>query len=336
MACISSNAAIAQAVTSIQSGHAHTVIAGGAETMSDVPIRFSKKMRQRLIAATKAKKPADYIKIFFGGFSPKELVPEAPAIAEFSTGETMGHSSDRLAARFGVTRAEQDEYALNSHTKAAKAHAEGKLRPEIVPVDGIVTDNGVRGDTKLEKLGSLKPAFVRPHGTHTAGNSSFLTDGAAACLIMSEQRAKDMGYKPKAVLKDFLFVSQDPKDELLLGPAYAIARILHRHRLSLSDIDAFELHEAFAGQVLANLNALDNEKFCTTQAKVPAKVGAVDRAKLNNWGGALAIGHPFGATGTRLVTTLADRLQEENGRLGIVAACAAGGQGVCMLLERYD
>ena len=335
MACISSNLALANAASWIQTGHANAVVFGGVETMSDVPIRFSKNMRRRFLKLTRQRSAGAKIKTLLSGLRPWHLAPEAPAIAEFSTGETMGHSSDRLAARFGVSREEQDAYAAESHRKAAAAAAAGRLRPEITPVDGISEDNGIRADTTAEKLSQLRPAFVRPHGTHTAGNSSFLTDGASAALAMSEQRAKDTGFAPTASLKDWMFVSQDPNEELLLGPAYGIARMLNKHGIKLSDIDVVELHEAFAGQVLANLNALDSEAFCTEQAGVAGRVGRVDPDKLNQWGGALAIGHPFGATGARLVTTAANRLVAEDGNLAIIAACAAGGQGVCMLLERY-
>lgn len=319
----------------ITSGNADVVIAGGVETMSDVPIRFSKPMRAKLIAASKYKKPADFLK-FFKGFKLSMLAPEAPAIAEFSTNEVMGHSSDRLAATFGVSRESQDELALRSHMNAAKAHADGLLKDEITPVDGNAMDNGVRGDSTIEKLAKLKPAFVKPHGTHTAANSSYLTDGASAALIMSEEKALELGFTPKAVIKDTIFVSQDPTDELLLGPAYGMTKMMNKHGLSNKDIDVWELHEAFAGQVLANLAAVNSDKWTKESAKAANKVGEVPMEKLNTWGGSLSIGHPFGATGTRLMTTTANRLIHEDGKLGMIAACAAGGQGVTMLLERWE
>jgi len=187
----------------------------------------------------------------------------------------MGHSSDRLAARFGVSRQAQDEYAMASHHKAAKAHEEGLLRDEIVPAFGNTVDNGIKGDSNMEKLSSLRPAFVRPHGTHTAANSSFLTDGASASLIMSEDKAIADGHVPKALLKDWIFVAQDPKEELLLGPAYAVSRLMERHGLTAGDIDVWELHEAFAGQVLANLAAMDSDEFSRESIGVKKKVGEV-------------------------------------------------------------
>jgi len=271
--------------------------------------------------------------------SPKVWTPELPAVAEFSTSETMGHSADRLCAAFGITRKEQDDFASRSHTLAKKASDEGLLSDILsYKVPGQLTildrDNGIRPSTP-EAMARLKPAFIKPHGTITAANASYLTDGASACLIMSEEKALELGYKPKAYLRDFLYVSQDPKDQLLLGPAYATPRILEKNGLSLSDIDVFEYHEAFAGQILANLKALDSDSFAKSYMKRGAKLGAPPMDKFNLWGGSLSIGHPFGATGVRLVTTAANRLAKEDGQLALVAACAAGGQGHACLVERY-
>jgi len=251
----------------------------------------------------------------------------------------MGHSADRLAAAFKVTREEQDEYALRSHRCAQEAQQKGYFT-DIVPykvsgVDKTVDkDNGIRVSTK-EQLAKLKPAFVKPYGTVTAANSSFLTDGASACLVMSEAKAKELGFKPKAYIRDFTYVSQDPIDELLLGPAYGIPTILKKAGLQLNDIDTWEIHEAFAGQICANLKALDSDWFCKNHIGLSGKVGAPDLSKWNNWGGSLSIGHPFAATGVRLAMHTANRLVRENGQLGVIAACAAGGQGVAMILERH-
>jgi acetyl-CoA acyltransferase len=337
MACISANQAITTGAALINSGQLDTVVAGGAETMSDVPIRFSREMRKRLIAAQKFKGLPDALK-FLKGFKLSYLTPEAPAIAEFSTGEVMGHSSDRLAAKWNVSREEQDDFAFRSHTLAAKAHTEGLLRDEIFAVDGNTVDNGVRGDVSREKMATLKPAFVKPHGTHTAANASFLTDGGSACLIMAEDKALKSGFKPKSRMVDWIYVSQDPREELLLGPAYAIMRLLKRNGLGVNDVDVWELHEAFAGQVCANLHALDSDTFAAVNMGGGAgakKFGAVPMEKLNTWGGSLSIGHPFGATGTRLVTTASNRLIKEGGRYAVLAACAAGGQAHAMLVENY-
>lgn len=340
MACISSNQAITSGLDLIRSGQAKIILAGGTETMSDIPVRFKKKFRQKVLAARKYKSPLDFLG-FLKGLRPKDLLPELPAIAEFSTGETMGQSADRMAARFGVSRADQDEYAMRSHHLAAKATNEGLLNEELfaakVPpkFDLVEHDNGFREDTSMEKLSKLRPAFIKPHGTVTAGNSSFLTDGASASLIMEEQTALALGLKPKAYLRAYNFVSQDPGDELLLGPAYATPKVLDAMRLTLNDIDVFELHEAFAGQVLSVLNALDSESFAKNSLSRDSKVGRIPMDKLNTLGGSLSLGHPFGATGVRLVTTAANRLIREDGKYALVTACAAGGQGHAMILEKY-
>ena len=316
LACISANVAISHGAALIGTGQASAVVVGGTETMSDVPIRFSREMRKRMLAAQKGIRGIGDVIKFLRGFKLSYLIPEAPAIAEFSTGEVMGHSSDRLAAKWGVSRTEQDDFAFRSHTLAAAAIKAGNFHDEITPgpggevlgacvaadpsrrlcrsnacipvnghpipslAAGNVVDNGVRGDTPRSKYDTLKPAFIKvcerrllhgahdahsqsssslihtcthgyfpamqPHGTHTAANSSFLTDGASAALLMSEARAIADNVKPKAYLRDWIFVSQDPREELLLGPAYAIARLLARNGLTMRDISVVEMHEAFA------------------------------------------------------------------------------------------
>lgn len=337
MACISSNQAITSGIGLIHSGMCDTIIAGGIEFMSDVPIRLNRDLRKKLLTLNRAKSAGQRLNIL-KTLRLKHLNPELPAIAEFSTGETMGKSGDRLAAAFQVSRQEQDEYALRSHTLALKAQ-EGGLLKDIIPVkvpggDYVEKDNGIKASS-LEKMAKLKPAFIKPHGTVTAANASFLTDGASACLIMTEEKALAMGYKPKAYLREFMYASQDPKDQLLLGPTYSTAKLLDKTGLKLSDIDVIELHEAFAGQVLANLKAMDSNYFATEQMGRKDKVGAIDMDKMNLWGGSLSLGHPFGATGVRLVTTAANRLIKEDKQLGLVTACAAGGLGHAMLVERY-
>ncbi len=341
LACISSNQAIASGVDLIRSGQSKIILAGGTETMSDIPVRFKKKFRQKVLEARKYKSPLDFLK-FLKGLRPKDLLPELPAIAEFSTGETMGKSADRMSARFGISRNDQDEFAMRSHHMAAKATAEGLLDQELFPVkvppkfNVTEKDNGFRADTSMEKLAKLRPAFIKPHGTITAGNSSFLTDGASACFVMEEQTALSLGLKPKAYLREYNFVSQDPKDELLLGPAYATPKVLDQMNLSLSDIDVFEIHEAFAGQVLSVLAALDSDEFAKKSLNRDSKVGAIPMEKINTMGGSLSLGHPFGATGARLVTTAANRLHREDGKYALVTACAAGGQGHAIILEKYE
>lgn len=337
-ACISSNQAMSACYGLIASGQADICVAGGTESMSDVPIRFSRNLRKRMLASRKVKSPLGMLGLL-AGVKLKDFAPEAPGVAEFSTNEVMGHSADRLCSYFGVSRKEQDDFALRSHKLADAAFTAGHLK-DIAPVRPIgkshyvSRDNGVRVSTP-EKLAALSPAFIKPHGTVTAANSSFLTDGASAVLLMSEAKAKQLGYKPLAYLREHVFVSQDPREQLLLGPAYAVPKALARAGLTMADMDVFEFHEAFAGQILSNLKALDSDAFAKTFMQRTAKVGAVPMDKFNLWGGSLSLGHPFGATGCRLVTTAANRLIAENGTFAIVAACAAGGQGHAMIVERY-
>ncbi len=340
LACISANLAISQAADQIRLGEAEVVVAGGTETMSDVPIRVSRRLRKKLLESQKYKSPLEFFKLL-KGFKFSDLKPELPAIAEFSTNETMGQSCDKLAAMFNVSREAQDDYAVKSHQKAAKAWESGTFDSEVITLPNsrgegsIKQDNGIRGDSSHEKLAKLRPVFIKPNGTITAANASFLTDGAACTLLASEKKAKELGYQPKAYIRDYIFVSQDPKRELLLGPAYALPKILERNNLKPDDIDVYEIHEAFAGQMLANLEALKQKDFLKDKAKVDIEPFEIPEEKLNRHGGSLSIGHPFGATGSRLVNTAANRLHSENGRFAIITACAAGGQGNAMLLEIY-
>jgi acetyl-CoA acyltransferase len=292
-------------------------------------------MRQRLLKLNKVMKKglADKLNVF-KGFSLSELAPEAPAIANYTTGEVMGHSSDRLAAKFGVSRRDQDEFCVRSHLNAAKAHKDGLYVDEIFPVNGSSIENGIKADTTVESVGKLSPAFIKPHGTHTAANSSFLTDGASSALIMSEEKALALGFKPKAYIRAWNYVGVDPFDELLLGPTFATQKVLKQMKLELKDIGVIEFHEAFAGQVLANITALGSEKFAQERGFGKA-VGNMDFSKMNTLGGSLSLGHPFGATGARLVTTAANRLQRENQRFALLTACADGGLAHACILERY-
>lgn len=340
LACISANVAMTDAMGMIATGYIDTAIVGGVELLSDVPIRYNRKARKAMLTLQKAKTIPDKLKI--GSEIVRNLLaPELPAVAEFSSGETMGHSGDRLAAAFNVSRREQDEFAIRSHTLAQQASDAGKLK-DIIPVflEGkkpttVAKDNGIRVST-MEQMAKLKPAFVKnAGGTVTAGNASYLTDGASAALIMSEEFALANGYKPKAYLRDFQYVAQDPKDQLLLSPAYVIPKLLDKSGLTLKDVAVFEIHEAFAGQVLANLNALDSDYFCKTHMGRSGKYGRLPMEKLNLWGGSLSLGHPFGATGVRLAAHCAGRLKDEKGQYAVIAACAAGGHGVGMLIEAY-
>ena len=317
-------------------GHADVVIAGGCETFSDVPIRLSRVLRQKALTANKAMKKGGTmgaIQHMLKGLKMKDISLETPAIANYTTGEVMGVSSDRLSAKFGISREEQDEFTVRSHTLAAKAHASGWYKGEITPYKGSIEENGIKADSNIESVSKLKPAFVKPHGTHTAANSSFLTDGAAATLLMSEEKALELGYKPLAYLRDWSFKACDPFEELLLGPTVCSQEILSKNKMNMEDIGVFEIHEAFAGQILSNLTAMDSQKYADDNFG-GKKVGKVDIDKMNIYGGSLAIGHPFGATGSRLVTTASRRLQDEGQRFALLAACADGGMGHACLLER--
>jgi acetyl-CoA acetyltransferase family protein len=339
-ACISANQAISRAADLIRLGHADVVIAGGTECTSDTPIGFKKHMRKKLFNAQKLRTTGDFIK-FALTLRPSDFAPERPAVAEFLTNRLMGEDCEMLASKFSVSREAQDEFALRSHTLAQKAVDNGTLAKEIVPVElapkfePIDKDNGIRV-APLDKLAKLKPAFVKPHGTITAANASFLTDGAAAVLIMTEEKAKELGLKPKAYITDYVFTGQDIREELLLGPAYAISKILGRNNMTLDQMDVIEFHEAFAGQILANIAALASDDFAKKNLGRDKAVGQMNMDKMNLWGGSLSIGHPFGATGARIMTTTANRLIAENGRYGLLAACAAGAHGHATILERYD
>ncbi|HVO65360.1 MAG TPA: acetyl-CoA C-acyltransferase [Syntrophales bacterium] len=340
LACVSSNVAITTGADLIRTNQADVVIAGGTESMSDIPICYRKPFRQKLMEAQKYKGIKDYLE-FPRGLGLKDLLPETPAIAEFSTGRSMGEDCDRLAARLQVSREEQDHYAVRSHLAAARATSEGILSGEIetvlIPPDfqPLDKDNGFRGDTSFEKMSALKPAFVKKYGTVTAGNSSFLTDGAAAVLIMAEEVALSLGYTPKAAIHAYAYTAQDPYEELLLGPAYATPKVLEIAGLKLSDMDVFEFHEAFAGQILANLKCLASDQFAREKLGWSERVGEIPMEKFNTLGGSLSLGHPFGATGARLVTTAANRLIRENGTFALIASCAAGATGNAIILERW-
>ncbi len=340
-ACISANRAIADGCLEIMTGQADIVIAGGIDHTSDTPIQFPRKMRKKLFKAQRIKTMMDNLKFVFS-LRPSDFAPERPQVAEYTTDRVMGQDCDIMAASFGISRTAQDEFAVRSHQLAAKAYEEGHLPEEMVEVTlppkftPINRDNGVRGNSTIEKVARLRPAFDKKFGTLTAANSSFLTDGASATLLMSEEKAKELGLTPKAEVVDFAFTGQSLEDELLLGPAYAVSKVLKKAGMELSDMDVIEFHEAFAGQILTNLKALASDEFAKENLGRDKAVGEVDMSKFNLWGGSLSIGHPFGATGGRIMTTAANRLQKEGGKYGILAACAAGAHGHAMILKRYE
>ncbi len=340
-ACISANRAICNTVDALAANTIQVAIAGGVESLSDAPIRISHELKKIMMQAQKAKAPGDYLKLL-RAFKLRHLKPEAPAIAEFSTGVTMGQDADRLAARFGVTRKEQDAFALRSHQLAAKAWEDGVFTHEVTPVlvpeefTPLERDNTIYADTSMEKLAKLKPVFVKPHGTITAGNASPITDGASATMLSTLEWAKAEGYRPQVAIAGYAWSAQDPDGELLLGPAFTIPTLLNEAGLSLNDISVFELHEAFAGQVLANLRALNDKRFCTQRLGLKDAFGEIPMDLLNTQGGSLSLGHPFGATGGRLLIAAARRLVESGGEFALISACAAGAQGNSILLKRID
>jgi acetyl-CoA acyltransferase len=338
-ACASANQAITDGADQIALGHADVVIAGGAESLSNVPILHSRGMADALVAASRAKSLGGRIGAL-ARVRPKDLVPVTPAIAEPTTGETMGQSAEKMAKINDIPREEQDQFALRSHRLAAAGTADGRLTSEIVPVvvppkfDQVLTvDNGVREDTSYEKLSALKPVFDKRYGSVTAGNSSPLTDGGACVLLMSEVKAKSLGYEPLGYIRSYAYAALDPGEQLLMGPVLAAPVALARAGLTLADMDLVEMHEAFAAQVLSNLKGFESRAWAE-RAGFDRPVGEVDRAILNVMGGSIAIGHPFGATGARITTTLLNELNRRDGRYGLMTVCAAGGLGFAMVLER--
>jgi acetyl-CoA acyltransferase len=337
-ACASANQAIASAAEIIQSGFATIAVAGGAESLSNVPILASKPLARALVAASRAKSWSKRLGAF-GGLKVKDLLPVTPAIAERSTGLTMGESAEKMAKANGISRDEQDRFALRSHRLAAAATDDGRLTAEIARYYrgpdyrlSLGEDDGIRRDGDLAALAALRPVFDRRYGTLTAGNSSPLTDGAALVLLMREDRARTEGYRPLGFIRSYAFAAVDPFDQLLLGPAYSTPLALDRAGLELSDMTLIDLHEAFAAQVLSVIRAFESESFARERLN-RARLGTVDQDRLNVMGGSIAIGHPFGATGARITLSLLNELNRRGGGFGLIGVCAAGGLGCTMVVE---
>jgi acetyl-CoA acyltransferase len=338
-ACATSIQAMTDAALTIAAGTSDVAIAGGTESMSDPPIFTSRAMAHALAAASRARNLREKVRPF-QKLKPKDLIPVPPAIAEYSTGLTMGDSAEKMAKENGITRREQDEIALASHQNAARAWKEGKFAAEVMHVSvppkfDVVADkdNIVREDTSIEKLSELKPAFDRRYGSVTAGNASPLTDGAAALLLMSEERAKALKMTPLGFLRSFAYAGTDPADQLLQGPAYAAPVALDRAGMKLSDFDLVDMHEAFAAQIASNLQAFASKDFAAKLGR-SAPLGEVDRTRLNVNGGSIALGHPFAATGARIVTQVLRELGRRNKNTALVTVCAQGGLGAAVVLER--
>ncbi|MCE2942579.1 MAG: acetyl-CoA C-acyltransferase FadI [Gemmatimonadetes bacterium] len=337
-ACASANQAITAAADQLVLGHARIAIAGGAESLSNVPILHSRGFSDALVAASRAKSVPQKLRTL-AQIRPRDLVPVTPAIAEPSTGETMGQSADTMAKLNGIAREDQDHFALRSHRLAAAGWKDGRLAAEVTPVYvgpryevAVTQDNGIREDSTYEQLAALRPVFDRGYGTVTAGNASPLTDGAAAVLLMREDVARALGYAPIAFIRAYAYAALDPAEQLLQAPALAAPVAMRRAGLALADLDLVEMHEAFAAQVLSNLQGLASPVWARRAGMEP--LGDVDRARLNVMGGSLAIGHPFGATGARILTTLCRELERRDGQFGLMTVCAAGGLGHAMVVER--
>ncbi|VVU95199.1 Thiolase, N-terminal domain [seawater metagenome] len=332
-ACISSSQCVSMGSQQIKAGDAELVLTGGVETFSDVPIRYPKKMRQWLINFPKESKKGKMNTLkYLSKLGPSYFKPQPPVLANYTTGELMGQTSEKIADRFGISRNDQDQFTLRSHMLANEAHQNGNYDDEIFSYENNKYENNIRSNLDVKKLSKLKPSF-KNDGTHTAANSSGLTDGATACLLGSENKAKELGINPLGYIKDSICLGTDPYQEMLLGPAYAIPTLLERNNLKLSDIDVFEIHEAFAGQILANLAAMNSDKFCNNNFN-KSKLGEIPIDKLNSWGGSIAIGHPLAASNIRNIMTACNRLRREDKELALVAACADSGLANAMLIKR--
>ena len=327
-ACASANQAVTAAHDQIVLGHANVIIAGGAESLSDIPILASRPLADVLVEASRAKSLGARLRAF-AKIRPRHLVPVAPAIAEPSTGMSMGQSAEKMAKENGISREAQDQWALRSHQLAAKGTTDGRLTAEIAPwfpektSDPVVTaDNGIRTDSTLEQMAKLKPVFDRRYGTVTAANASPLTDGASAVLLMSDEAARALGYEAAAYIRSYAVAAVDPGWQLLQGPVWAVPKALERAGIGWNDLGLIEIHEAFASQVLSNLEGFAQKGW------------RIDESIINVMGGSIAIGHPFGATGGRLVTTLANEMRRRDVQFGLISVCAQGGMASAIVLER--
>ncbi len=338
-ACASGAQAVTNAADQIAAGHADVIMAGGVEVLSDIPILHSRNFSRSLVALSRARTLGERLGVI-SRVRFRDLKPVSPAIAEPSTGESMGESAEKMAKENGISREAQDEVALRSHQRAAAGAVDGRLAAEIAPWLGgrgmdevTAADNLVRSDTSLEALAKLKPVFDRKYGTVTAGNSSPLTDGAATVLLMREEKARSLGYQPLTTIRSYAVAAVDPGWQLLMGPAYAVPLALKRAGITLAEIGLIEIHEAFASQVLSNVQAWESESWAS-RLGLPAPVGEIDWSITNVMGGSIALGHPFAATGARIVTTLSREMARRDVQFGLISICAQGGMGFAMVLER--
>ncbi len=337
-ACATSFQAVANVAESLLAGTIQAGIAGGADSSSVLPIGVSKKLGRVLVDLSKAKSFSQKMKLF-SQLRPRDLLPVPPAVAEYSTGLRMGDTAEQMAKSYGITRQQQDALAHRSHQRAARAWQEGRLADEVMTAfvppwrKAFQQDNNVRTDSTLEDYTRLRPAFDRQHGTVTAANSTPLTDGAAAVVLMTESRAKELGAAPLGYLRSYAFTAIDVRQDMLLGPSYASPLALDRAGITLNDLTLIDMHEAFAAQTLANLKMFADERFAREVLNRPHALGEVNEEKFNVLGGSIAYGHPFAATGARMITQTLNELRRRGGGLGLVTACAAGGLGEAMVLE---
>jgi acetyl-CoA acyltransferase len=337
-ACATSYQSTVGVVDAINTGAIDCGIAGGADSASDVPIAISKRLALALTWASKAKSISERLRAF-RDVKPQDLLPVPPALKEPTTGLTMGESAEKMAKENGIARAEQDEFAHRSHKLAAAAWDDGRFAEEVMTLfvppgyESVGRDNLVRGDSQLDAYSQLRPVFDKKHGTITAGNSSPLTDGASALLLMSEERARAEGREPLGYVRSYAFVGIDPSEQMLMGPAYASPLALERAGLTLADMTLIDMHEAFAAQVLSNTQAFESKSFAREKLGRGEPIGDIDWNRFNVMGGSIAIGHPFAATGARQILQVLRELRRRGGQFALATACAAGGLGAAMVLE---
>ncbi|GLP96595.1 acetyl-CoA C-acyltransferase FadI [Paraferrimonas sedimenticola] len=337
-ACATSFQSTVNVAESIMAGTIDVGIAGGADSSSVLPIGVSKQLARALVDLSKARTLSQRWNIL-KKLKLKQLLPVPPAVAEYSTGLSMGQTAEQMAKTHGISRADQDALAHRSHSLATQTWESGVLADEVMTAhvppykQFISQDNNVRHDSKLESYAKLRPVFDRRHGTVTAANSTPLTDGASAVLLMSESKAKALGYEPIGYIKSYAFAAIDVWEDMLMGPSYATPLALERAGMTLDDVDLVEMHEAFAAQALANVKMFASSEFAKQKLNRTSAIGEIDMDKFNVLGGSLAYGHPFAATGTRLITQLCNELKRRGGGVGLTTACAAGGLGAAMILE---
>lgn len=337
-ACATSYQSVVNVAQAIAAGVVDCGIAGGADSVSDAPIAVSKKLAGALVKASRARSLAERVRAFTD-IKPADLVPVPPALKEPTTGLTMGESAEKMAKENGISREAQDGFAHRSHVLAARAWEDGRLRAEVmklyVPPDygAVAEDNLVRKNSNLDDYGRLRPVFDRSYGTVTAGNSSPLTDGASAIVLMNAEKAKSEGREPLGYLRSYAFTAVDPGGQLLMGPAFAAPLALERAGLELENMDLVDMHEAFAAQILSNTRALESKSFARDELGRSRAVGTIDWDRFNVLGGSIALGHPFAATGARQITQTLRELRRRGGQFAMCTACAAGGLGAAMILE---